>query len=120
MAGEALRQGGAFQQLGLGHAVRRDSFGDLENALRQGAGLVKHGNAGLGQGFEVVAALDQDAALGRAADAAEEGEGDRNDQRAGAADNQEGQGAHDPVQPVAQEQRRHKGQHQRADADGGV
>ena len=94
-------------------------MGDFENALRQGAGLVKHGNAGLGQGLEVVAALDQDAALGRAADAAEEGEGDRNDQRTGAADDQEGQRTHDPVKPAAQEQRRHNGQHQCADADGG-
>ena len=62
--------------------------------------------AGFGQGLQVVAALDQDAALRRAADAAEEAQGDGDDQRAGAADDQEGQGAHDPVQPVAQEQRR--------------
>ena len=119
MVGDALGQGGVLHHLQVvGLAVDGDDLGDLENALGQGAGLIKHSYAGFGQGLEVVAALDQDAALRRAADAAEEGEGDGDDQRAGAADDQEGQGAHDPVQPVAQEQRRHKGQHQRADADG--
>ena len=92
---------------------------DLENALRQGAGLVKHGHAGLGQGLEIVAALDEDTALGRAADTAEEGQRDRDDQCAGAADDQEGQRTHDPVKPVAQQQRRHNRQHQCADADSG-
>ena len=94
-------------------------MGDLENAFRQGAGLVKHGNAGLGQCLQIVAAFDQNTALGRAADTAEEGQRDRDDQRAGAADDQEGQCAHDPVEPAAKEQRRHNGQHQRCNADSG-
>ena len=76
VAGEALGQRSTLQQVGLGYAVGGGGVGDLEDALRQGAGLVKHGNAGLGQGFQIVTALDEDAALGRAADAAEEGQRD--------------------------------------------
>ena len=119
MVREALGQRRTLEQVGLGHAVGGGGVRDLENALRQGAGLVKHGHAGLGQGLEIVAALDEDTALGRAADTAEEGQRDRDDQCAGAADDQEGQRAHDPVKPVAQQQRRHNRQHQCAEADSG-
>ena len=120
VVGDRLSQRGVFhhpQVVDL--AGNGDRLGDFEHALGQRAGLIKHSYAGFGQRLEVVAAFDEDAALGRAADAAEEGQRDRDDQRAGAADDKEGQRAHEPVDPAAQKQRRHHGQHQRADADGG-
>ena len=47
---------------------------DLKHALRQGAGLVKDNRSGLGQDFQVIGALDQNAGLAGAADAGEEGQ----------------------------------------------
>ena len=119
VARKALRQGGGFQQVGFGHAVGGVDCRDLEHALGQRAGLVKHGSAGLGQRLQIVAALDQNAHAGRAADAAKEGQRDGDDQRAGAADDQESQRAHDPVCPVPGKNRGYKRQHQRRHADGG-
>ena len=98
---------------------------DLKGALGQGAGLIKHHDAGAGQLFQIGGALDEDAAGGSAADAAEEAQRDGDDQRAGAADDQEGQGAVDPVAKAGglaheqQHDRRQNGQRQCAVADGG-
>ena len=43
---------------------------DLENALGQGAGLIKDHGLDLGQRFQIVGAFDQDAGPAGAADAA--------------------------------------------------
>ena len=97
----------------------------LEGALGQGARLIKHHDAGAGQLLQIGGALDQDAAGRRAADAAEEAQWDGDDQSAGAADDQEGQGAVDPVTEaggLAHQQQNdggNKGQRQCAVADGG-
>ena len=56
--------------------------------LGQGAGFIKHSNGGVGKCFQIVTALDEDAAAGSAADAAEEAQRNADDQRAGTADNQ--------------------------------
>ena len=119
MAGPALGQGGGLQQGVLSEALGREHAGHLEHALGQGAGLVEHDGFYLGQRFQIVAALDQDAAAGSAADAAEEGEGNADDQRTGAADDQEGERTAHPDAPLAGEQVGQDGQSRRADADGG-
>ena len=99
VGGGALGQGGVFQQLVLVHLVVVDG-GDLEHALGQGAGLVKDHTFGVGQLLQIVGALDEDALAAGAADAGEEAEGDADDQGAGTADHQEGQGTVDPVRPL--------------------
>ena len=99
--------------------------GHLKGALGQGAGLVEHNDAGAGQLFQIGGTLDQNAAGRCTADAAEEAQGNADDQCAGAADNKEGQGAVDPVTKaggLAHEQQhdgRDKGQSQCAIAHGG-
>ena len=119
MIGPAFGQGSGFQEGILGEALGREHAGHLEHALGQGAGLVEHDGLHLGQGFQIVAALDQDTAAGSAADAAEEGEGNADDQRTGAADDQEGERTAHPDAPLAGEQAGQDGQSRRADADGG-
>ena len=71
--------------------------GDLKGALRQGAGLIEHHNAGVCQLFQISRAFDEDAAGGSTADAAEKAQRDGDDQRTGAADDKEGQSAVDPI-----------------------
>ena len=62
-----------LQQL-LGAKGRRVYFHDPEISFGQGSGLVKYNTVGIGQGFQVAAAFDQDTAFGGGADAAEEAE----------------------------------------------
>ena len=50
--------------------------GDFKGALRQGAGLIKDHHTGTGQLFQIGRALDEDAAGGSAANAAEEAQRD--------------------------------------------
>ena len=64
--------------------ARWNSYSKSENARKEGAGLVEDDRFGPGERLEVVAALDEDAAFGRPADAAEKGERHRDDERAGA------------------------------------
>ena len=90
----------------------------LEYALGQSTGLVKHHNAGTGQGFHVITALDQDALLAGSTYTAEKAERDGNNQGAGAADYQERQCADAPFFPVACDQRRHQEQQYRGDTYG--
>ena len=112
MGGILLRQGGVFQHLVLGKARLGMDGGDGEGALCQGAGLVEHHGVRLGQLLQIVAALHQDAALGGAADAAEEAQGHGDHQCAGAGDDQEGQGAVEPFRPGgARQEGRGRGQH---------
>ena len=99
MGGGALRQGGQLKQLGLVHGAVVDPR-HLKDALGQGAGLVKDHIPGLGEGLEVVGALDQHTLLRGAADAGEEGQRDRDHQRTGAADDKEGERPVHPGAPV--------------------
>ena len=121
----AFRQRSGFHQCGVGHTLGRVDAGDLKGALRQGAGLIEHHNTGVGKLFQIGRALDEDAAGGSAADAAEETQRDGDDQRTGAADDKEGQGAVDPVAKAGglshkqQHHRRQKRQRQCAVADSG-
>ena len=123
--GPALGQRGGFHQLFLAGAVCGVDAGHLKGALGQGAGLVEHHDAGAGQFFQIGGTLDEDAAGGSAADAAEEAQRNADDQCAGAADDQEGQGAVDPVTKaggLAQEQQhdgRDEGQRQSTVAHSG-
>ena len=120
MAGVAFRQRGSVEQVLLRHARSGGEPRHREHALGQGAGLVKHCHAGVGQRFQIVAALHKDAAAGRAADAPKEGEGNGDDHRTGAGDDQEGERPHEPGHPAAaQHQRRQHCQSQRRKADGG-
>ena len=89
VGGGALHQRGVFQNLFVLQLVVVDAA-DLKDALGQGAGFIKDDNLGLREGLQVVGALDQHAGIARAADAGKEGERDADDQRAGAADDQEG------------------------------
>ena len=119
----ALGQRSGFHEAVFGTALRGIDLGDFEGALRQGAGLIKDDDAGIGQLFQIGRALDEDAAGGSAADAAEEAQRDGDDQCAGAADDEEGEGAVDPVAEAGglahqqQNDGRNEGQRQRAVAD---
>ena len=107
MGGSALGQGGVLHQPGLVHLVVMDAV-DLKHALRQGAGLVKDNRSGLGQDFQIIGALDQNAGLAGAADAGEEGQRNGDHQSARAAGHQERQGAVDPGFPSGlHSQRKH-------------
>ena len=122
--GRALGKRRVFEQLFLRHrAVMHGA--DLKHALRERAGLVEHDGLRLGEGLEVVGALDEYALLARAAEASEEAERDTDDERAGAGDDEEGQRTVDPGAPVrvragdGQRQRRQNGERERAVAHGG-
>ena len=122
--GGAFGQRRVFQQLRLVHRVVVDGR-DLKHALRQRAGLVEHDDLRLGQGLEIIRALDKNALPARAADTGEEAQRNADDQRARAADDQERQCAVDPVGPVRVKPREHAaqrdqhGQRQRRSAHGG-
>ena len=115
MGAELLRQSGPLQ-----HAALRP--GHREFALGQRAGLVKDYDARLGQRLQIIAALDQDTLLGRAADAAEKAQGNGNHQGAGAGHHQEVQRAGHPHTPLpTREQRGEDRQRQGGkDDDGGI
>ena len=121
----AFRQRGGFHQRSIGHALGGVDASDLKCTLRQGAGLIEHHNAGACQLFQIGRTLDEDAAGGSAADAAEEAQRDGDDQRTGAADDKEGQSAVDPIAKAGglshkqQHHRRQESQRQCAVADGG-
>ena len=121
MGAERFRRGGQGKQA-LGVAVFGVHVRDGKAAPGDGAGLVEHGDFGLGQGFQIARAFNQDAPAGRAADAAEKGEGHGDHQGAGAGNDQEGEGGGDPPVPVAaEEERRHQGgQHGQAHHHGGI
>ena len=123
--GPAFRQRSGFHQCGVGHALGGVDAGDLKGALRQGAGLIEHHNAGVCQLFQIGRAFDEDAAGGSTADAAEKAQRDGDDQRTGAADDKEGQSAVDPIVKAGglsheqQHHRRQESQRQCAVADSG-
>ena len=121
MVGVALRQGRHLQEPVLIALIRVDG-GDVEDALSEGAGLVKDHDLGVGQHLQVVAALHQNARPGGPADAAEEAQRHRDHQGAGAGDDQEDQGLMEPLAPVpaAQQGGEHGQQHGRHHHAGGV
>ena len=73
--------------------------GDREVPAGQRAGLVEDDRLDVGEGLHVVGALDEDARVGRAADAAEEAQGHGDDDGAGTADDEEGERPVDPLGP---------------------
>ena len=106
MVGIALRIGSIFQQLSpciltarLPSGIRSD-LRHFKHTLCQGSGLIKHNILRLRQCLQVIRAFDQNTAGGSAADAAEEAQRNGDYQRAGAADNEEGQCSDDPCAPV--------------------
>ena len=95
----ALGQGSQFQQLRLLKAASRGNAGHFKDTFGEGTGLIKDQGTGLGQGFQVVGALDQHTLVAGTADAGKEGERNADDQRTRAADDQEGEGTVEPVPP---------------------
>ena len=73
---------------------------DLKHPLRQCSGLVEHHRSDLRQSLQVIRAFDQDPLVACAADPREEAQGDADHQRAGAADDKEGQCAVQPDVPL--------------------
>ena len=123
VGGGALRQGGVLQQLLPAHLVVVDAV-DLEHAPGEGARLVKDHIAGLGQRLQIVGALDEHALPAGPAQTGKKAQGDADDQGAGAADDQKGEGTVEPGPPgggCAQEQhlsqRRQERQRQSGAAD---
>ena len=105
MVGIAFRQRRHFQQL-FGGGVPGMNRCYMEYPPGQSTGFVKYHRFGMGQRFQIVAALDQNALAGSAANSAEEAEGHGNDQRTGTGNYQENQGAVDPVTPISHKQGR--------------
>ena len=120
MGGVALHVCGQVQQFMLVQLFRVDGR-DGEDAFGERAGLVEDHRFHAGECVQEGRTLDEDALPGGAADAAEEGEGHADDQRARAGDDQEHQGPVDPGGPFTREQRGKDGQqHGQADHDGGI
>ena len=115
MARIALRRGGDIEQLRLADLLGVDGVHG-KAPLRQGAGLVKNHGVHTAERLHIVCALDQHADTRGPADAAEEAQRYRNDQRAGAGHHQEDQRAVDPIAPrAAPKQRGKQRQQHRAD-----
>ena len=119
MVGERLGKGGDLEQRLLGIAGFGVYRHDRKRAVGERAGLVKDDGVHIGERLEVVGALDEDAQLGCAANAAKEAERDANHERARAADDQEGQAAQDPVGPGAGDQAAAEREHRGSAGDGG-
>ena len=117
--GERLSKGCDFEQRLLGIAglgVYRDH---RERAVGEGARLVKDDGVHVGERLEVVRTLDENAQLGRAADAAKEAQRHADHERARAADDQEGQAAQDPIGPGAGDQAAAECEHRGRAGDSG-
>ena len=69
-------------------ATVRTNAGDLRFADRQRAGLVEGDDLDVGQSIELCAALDEDAEVGQAGQAADDRDRNANDQCAGAGNDQ--------------------------------
>ena len=83
MVGGAFRRCGGFQQPVFADAGSRQNAADFKYAAGKGAGLVKNRRFTVCQRFQIIAAFDQNAVAGSAADAGKKGERNRNDQCAG-------------------------------------
>ena len=92
---------------------------DREGAVGERAGFVEHDGVNVGKRLEVVGALDENAQLGRTANAAKEAQRHADNEGARAADDQEGQAAQDPVGPGAGDQTAAEREHRSGAGDGG-
>ena len=118
MAAVALRAGDQREHVLLRKARRRVRMANAEVTRGQRAGLVQHERFHAAQRVQAVAALDQDAAARRRADARKVAQRHGDDQRARAGRDQERERAVHPDAPAAQDHGRHDGQHRRqADDD---
>ena len=117
--GERLRKGCDLEQRLLGIARLGVHRHDRKRAVGERAGLVEDDGVHVGERFEVVGALDENAQLGCAADAAKEAERHADHERARAADDQEGQAAQDPVGPGAGDQAAAEREYRGSAGDGG-
>ncbi len=91
MVRSSFGSSGKAQQLVLAHAVKRDHGCQTGLAFRQRAGLVEGQRVDCSSTFQMLAALDQDAASSRPADAGDNRHRRRDHQRAGATNDQQGQ-----------------------------
>ena len=114
VGGVALDVGGQVQELSFADDFRVHG-GHFEDAFGEGAGLVEDHGPELGQLVHVVGALDEDTLAGGAAEAAEEGEGNADDQGAGTGHHQEHESAVDPGAPFAGDE---AGNHGHQDSQG--
>ena len=85
------------EELIRGDSVCGADFGEVEGSGGEGSGFVEDDGSGAGEGFEVVAAFDEDTVSGCSADAAVEAEGDGDDEGTGAGDDEEDEGTAYPV-----------------------
>jgi len=97
--GERLRKSCDLKQRLLGIACLGVYRHDRERAVGERAGFVEDDGVHVGERLEVVGAFDENAQLGRAADAAKEAQRHADHERARAADDQEGKAAQNPVGP---------------------
>ena len=97
--------GGQRQQLALGHALRGEDVGDLGLTAGDGAGLIQRHDLGTASSFQRSGRLEEDAVLGTQAVAHHDGHRGGKAQRAGAADDQDGNAAGQRIaQLMAQQQ----------------
>ena len=112
MIGTAFGQGRDGQQFLAADAGHGQYGIDLEHSLGESAGLVKGGHADVAQIVQHRAALDQDAPARSRADAAEVTQRNGNEQGAGAGNDQQHQGAVNPLLKAAQAEERRQHGHQ--------
>ena len=79
------------QDVGLPEVRQHMGRPKARAAVGQGAGLVDHQDADLGQRFQGAAALDDDADAGGPREARDQGDGNRQDQRTRRSDDQDGE-----------------------------
>ena len=89
VGGRTFCQGCKLQQLFIFHFIMVNA-GHFKHTLGQSAGLVKYDAVCIGEGLQVVGALNEDSLLAGTADSGKEAEGNTDDQCTGAAYNQEG------------------------------
>ncbi len=91
---DLVERGGQAQQLVRVDRIEDLDLGDLRHAGRQRAGLVEQQHRAAGERLQRAAALHDDAAAGRAADAGDDRDRRRQDQRARCGDDEHGERAH--------------------------
>ena len=119
VVGERLGKGCNLEQRLLGVACLGVYRDNRERAVGERAGLVEDDGVNIGERLEVVGAFDEDAQLGRTADAAKEAQRHANHQCARAADDEEGQTAQNPVGPGAGDQAAAEREYRGGAGDGG-
>ena len=113
MTGITLRVSSILQQFFLCETLTGIDARYIEYTFGQGTGLVKYHILSLRHRFQIVGSLHQNAAGTCRTDSSEEAQRNRDDQRAGTADYQEGQSTDDPGAPgcrVAHDQVDHRRQ----------